>query len=274
MFSIDRSGVKGDGFDHYYENKNNNKNNHQLINNDNASYNEDEDDDDDQEDGEDNHIASSAWVDDDDDQIAVSLQTKSDRIKKLRRTMDEDLLGGKDYENRLRERFVNTSSAIARTDWANVDKVKKAENEKSLIIRDDNNNDDDDTTIDDTTDENEETTSSASKILSSTASLLASSSHRLQPHILSVIRCPDANQTSYNQSTVQAVQFHPGSDEDEPLMLTAGLDKCLRFFKISNGGQESVKIHGINCEYYVVWVIKNDQWNLISHLFLLFFIGS
>jgi U3 small nucleolar RNA-associated protein 18 len=59
------------------------------------------------------------------------------------------------------------------------------------------------------------------------------------------VRCPDANAGHYNSSTVNAVQFHPGSDEDEPLMMTAGLDKTLRFFKIK-GSEGSEKVHGIH----------------------------
>ncbi len=191
----------------------------------------DSNDSDDGEEEEPNETAA-AWVDDDDHNVTISLQTKSDRIKKLRKTMAEDLLDGKDYESRLRDRFKSTSSAIARTDWANVDPNAIEKKKRGG----------------DSEDEEDDEGTSASKLLSSTASFLASSSSKLQPHILSVVRCPDVNQKNYNQSTVQAVQFHPGSDEDEPLMLTAGLDKTLRFFKVGENGENSEKIHGINCE--------------------------
>lgn len=163
----------------------------------------------------------SAWVDDDDENLTISL-TKSNRTKKLRSSMVEDEIQGSSYEKKLRERYEATTSATSRTDWA-------------TLPQDDD--DDDDSGSD--SDEDAMT----SKLLSSTAPLL--SNNRLQPNILSVTRCPDANVGHYNSSTVQAVQFHPGSDEDEPLMLTAGMDKTLRFFKI-NGTEGSEKIHGIH----------------------------
>lgn len=164
---------------------------------------------------------SSAWVDEDDENMTISL-TKSGRTKKLRSSMEEDEIQGSSYEQRLRERYAATTSATSRIDWASLPQSDK----------------DSDTDSDD-----EGTTSN---LLSSTAPLL--SNNRLQPNVLSITRCADANAGHYSNSTVQAVQFHPGSDEDEPLMLTAGLDKTLRFFKI-NGNEDSEgsqKIHGVH----------------------------
>lgn len=161
----------------------------------------------------------SAWVDDDDENITVSL-TKSDRVKKLRSSLAEDEVQGSSYEQKLRDRYEATTSATSRTDWAT---LPQSDDESSGSESD------------------EDFTSS--KLLSSTAPLL--SNNRLQPNILNVVRCPDANAGHYNNSTVNAVQFHPGSDEDEPLMMTAGLDKTLRFFKIK-GSEGSEKVHGIH----------------------------
>jgi len=180
---------------------------------------QDEDDDDEDDESSLEKGQTSAWVDDDDENITVSL-TKSDRIKKLRTSMAEDEIQASTYEKRLRDRFQATASATSRTDWAT---LPESEDEASGSDSDDE--------------------FTASKLLSSTAPLLSNT--RLQPNILSVVRCADANVGHYNNSTVQAVQFHAGSDEDEPLMLTAGLDKTLRFFKI-NGTEGSEKVHGIH----------------------------
>jgi len=80
---------------------------------------------------------------------------------------------------------------------------------------------------------------------SSTASLLATShKHSLPPQILNVVRCQDANRSDPNKSVVQAVNFHPASDPDRPLMLTGGMDKTLRFFLVD--GEKNQKIHGIH----------------------------
>jgi hypothetical protein len=157
-----------------------------------------------------------AWVDEDDAYVSMNL-LETDRLKKLRKSRSERIsLDGIELERRLRKRFQDTAMSTARTGWANVDSREKQEEEDNLLK-------------------------------SSTAPLLASSLDRLPPQVLSVVRCPDANQQDPNQAVVQAVHFHPGSDPDRPLMLTAGLDKTLRFFQVD--AEESQKIHGIHCEY-------------------------
>jgi len=69
----------------------------------------------------DNKGTKSAWIDEDDERLAVSLVSKADRVKKLRVTKSEDVVDGRDYERRLRDRF--QASAVARTDWAQMDKL-------------------------------------------------------------------------------------------------------------------------------------------------------
>jgi len=150
------------------------------------------------------------WVDDDDVELDLM---KTNRLKKLRKHREEDVsnMKGTDLEKRLRQRFESTTMATARTDWATLGKEELNENERET----------------------------------SEAPLLAArSAHKLPPHILHVVRCPDANQNDPNLAAVQAVHFHPGSDPDRPLMLTAGLDKTLRFFQVGTDGSD--KIHGIH----------------------------
>ena len=166
-------------------------------------------------DDEEDHVAvdKPAWVDEDDADVSMSLMSV-DRLKKLRKSRSEIApLDGVELERRLRKRFQETTTA--RTDWANVDEVDDKKAKDSLLE-------------------------------SSATPLLAPSSDRLPPHVLSVVRCPDANQQDPNKAVVQAVHFHPGSDPDRPLMLTAGLDKTLRFFQVD--AEESQKIHGIHCK--------------------------
>lgn len=179
-----------------------------------------EEDDDDESNQGDNEGGNAVWVDEDDEDLTYSL-VASDRTKKLRESMRETVVTGEDYEARLRERHAATRTT--RTDWADLD------NHEGLQGSDDEVGEEEEIGV---------------KLLSSTKSLLASSSTRLQPHILNVVRCPDANSGHYNSSTVNVVQFHPGSDEDEPLMMTGGLDKTLRFFKVNSEGSQ--KVHGIH----------------------------
>jgi U3 small nucleolar RNA-associated protein 18 len=206
LFQIDRKGAVVEGLDE----------------NESDKEGEDDNDNDDENSSKNELGQTSAWVDEDDEKLTVSLQ-KMDRVRKLRSSLAEDVVTGSAYEEKLRERYQTTMSATSRTDWAKLPQ-----------------SDSDDESLDSESEENNYT---ASKLLSSTAPLVSNT--RLQPNILNTVRCPDANIGHYNNSTLNAVHFHPGSDEDEPLLLTAGLDKTLRFFKI-NGSEGGEKIHGVH----------------------------
>jgi len=172
---------------------------------------------------------SAAWDDEDDRTLAISLQSRSDRVKKLRQNISEDVIDGKDYERRLRHRFQSTAGSTARTDWADVNALQTtAENSEGYL---------NEISLDDDT-------PSAIKLLSSSAPLTALQQYRIPPNIINVVRCPDANQCEPNLSAVQVAQFHPGSKEDTPILMTAGFDKTLRFFRVDAEGSE--KIHGIH----------------------------
>lgn len=160
-----------------------------------------------------------AWFDEDDDDVRVDLMG-TDRLKKLRTSRSDDQpLSGTELQQRLRARYKSTLQATAQTEWARLD--DKDEDEEDALLQ-----------------------SSSQPLLLQGASSSSMSSSRMPPNILNVMRCPDANQAEYNQAVVQAVNFHPGSDPDRPLLLTAGLDKTLRFFQV--GSETSDKIHGIH----------------------------
>ncbi|KAL3805339.1 hypothetical protein HJC23_009046 [Cyclotella cryptica] len=180
----------------------------------------------------------------------VSLVDGPNRIKKLRRYRDEtDPISIKEYELRLRERFVNTSSVAARTDWANVKNLTEEDvTRKKIKI---SSADDSEESGDD----EDNQYSSVHRILQSNDSLFASSSSSLPlpPTLLDTIRVRDGNIAEPNKSCVNALQFHPtagkdydGSNEcsDRPLLMTAGMDRMLRFFRID--GENNEKIHGIH----------------------------
>mmetsp|Transcript_13208 Transcript_13208/g.18889 ORF Transcript_13208/g.18889 Transcript_13208/m.18889 type:complete len:174 (+) Transcript_13208:203-724(+) len=108
LFTIDRVGdmsnengvgnEKEDGSD---EEKN------QLVT---ADYNEQENrgDDNSIEDDDINNVVKedqSAWIDEDDQKLTISLVSNSNRVRKLRRSAEEDVISGRDYEERLRDRF-------------------------------------------------------------------------------------------------------------------------------------------------------------------------
>mmetsp|Transcript_26156 Transcript_26156/g.53861 ORF Transcript_26156/g.53861 Transcript_26156/m.53861 type:complete len:702 (+) Transcript_26156:265-2370(+) len=262
IFAIDRSGVDVPSDDGEEEGEN------QLVDI-QAEDDDDEDEDEDDSSEEDEGVQGkasmkgAAWQDDDEEddnddgnksktrnaRKGISLVEGSDRIKKLRRYRDEtNPISFSEYELRLRERFVNTASVAARTDWADVPKPEEADDSdgggseahKRKKIKGYASSSEDE-------DDDDEYDAAASRILQSNASLFANSSSQLPlpPTLLNVVRQRDANVADPNRSAVNAVQFHPSSEaEDNPLLMTAGMDKMLKFFKVD--GEENHKIHGIH----------------------------
>lgn len=174
-------------------------------------------------------------------QKGVSLVDGPNRLKKLRRYRDEtDPLSFKEYELRLRERFMNTTSVAARTDWADIKQIQHQKEEPKTKRKRGGYG----SSSDEESEDEEYITSN--DILASNASLFQHSSVGLPlpTTLLDVVRTRDGNLSDPNNSVVNAVQFHPGSDEESPLLMTAGMDKMLRFFRID--GEENPKIHGIH----------------------------
>ena len=152
-----------------------------------------------------------AWVDRDD--VKVNLLHTS-RLRKLRSTKAEGAsLTGSELEGRLRQRFQRTQQKTVRTDWAAVANTKATEESDEDAFQ------------------------------NSSALLLRQKGRRLPSDRINMKRCPDANLADPNKSVVQAVHFHPASDEERPLLLTGGVDKTLRFFQVAEDSSE--KIHGV-----------------------------
>mmetsp|Transcript_2091 Transcript_2091/g.4843 ORF Transcript_2091/g.4843 Transcript_2091/m.4843 type:complete len:696 (-) Transcript_2091:85-2172(-) len=230
---------------------------------------EDSDDDDDDDDGAQDDVP--AWDDpdeddDDDDDVSqggskrrrkkkkqrsspaakIRLVDASDRLKKLRKSRKEKTeLTTQELEQRLRQRYEVTAQTTARTDWAASAPLSMKDDDGEIGGTKKSHDDEDDGQLLTSTD-----------LFSTSESLFAdhpgylkagggtTGGGRLPPNVLDIVRCPDANQADPNRAVVQAVNFHPGSDPDQPLLLTAGLDKTLRFFQV--GEKQSEKIHGIH----------------------------
>jgi hypothetical protein len=191
-----------------------------------------------------------AWDDPDDTNEAMKLMDGSNRLKKLRRTRQEtEALTTEELELRLRQRYEQSTQITARTDWAQTTTTTTNKKVKATSNKEQNDDDDDDNDDDDDDDDDVDDEMLASKLFSTSQSLLATSygnTQRLPPNILDVTRCPDMNLSDPNKAVCRVVHFHPGSDPDRPLALTAGLDKTLRFFQV--GEESSEKIHGIHCK--------------------------
>lgn len=237
LFEIDRTGADSASDDERHHGDEINHQERPVWQDSNEEEDDNSSGESDANDDSDNGEPKAAWVDDDDEDVAVSLMS-SDRLRKLRRTLDEtEELTGKDYQQRLRDRYQKTAGAAVRTDWADVGALAEDEGEGEERASDESDSDDDEGP-------------SATNILASTTSLLSTSS-KLPPNILKTIRCPDANLSDPNKSVVSSVQFHPGADPDAPLLLTAGLDKTLRFFRID--GDTNEKVHGIHFPNFPIY---------------------
>ena len=255
------------------------------------SEGEDSDDDGNVDSDEDGDVDDDDDNDDDDDERqrdeegkrrrktagGVSLVDGPNRLKKLRRHVDEeDPISFGEYELRLRERFVNTASVASRTDWADVGLARKKEERQRERMAEGEAGDARDRsgkkkkgggeyaspTDDESSDDDYGGGDAAARIFGSNAPLFESSSGdgryraSLPPTLLDVVRVRDGNLPDPNGSVVSACQFHPASDELRPLLMTAGMDKMLRFFRVNddddggggsgdNGEGTTTKIHGI-----------------------------
>ncbi len=158
------------------------------------------------------------WIDNDENDLQVDFcNTNNKRLRKLRRTQKEKVLTGRDLQMRLRDRFVNSHVL---QDWAH----SREEGEYWDIGGEE----------DDALD----------KLMSNAEPLVPQDRYRktalLQPRRLDIRRLKDANQQDPCQSVVHAVSFHPSGE----LLLTGGLDKALRIFRID--GENNPKAHGIH----------------------------
>jgi U3 small nucleolar RNA-associated protein 18 len=133
-----------------------------------------------------------AWEDPDDDAVHINVAAQP-RLRKLRQTEEETELSGADYQNRLRRQHRKLNP---RADWASLDRAKPdADVADALLLR---------------------------------AGGLLAGSRTLPPGRIEMTRLKDGNYEEPNQSVVRSVEFHPNGQ----LMMTAGLDKRLRFFSI------------------------------------------
>lgn len=156
-----------------------------------------------------------AWIDPDDNSLNVSLASNR-RLRKLRDTVEEDTVGGKEYERKLRRQFEKINPT---PEWA-----KKARTQlhpaKSKRRRPSVSSDEEESRIDD----------ELPDLLASTGGILGPRPRTLQQGLLSIERLRDANLSARSEGAVKAVQFHPSTQI--PVMLTAGEDRRLRLFNV------------------------------------------
>ncbi|KAF9400149.1 U3 snoRNP protein [Mortierella sp. AD011] len=152
-----------------------------------------------------------AWFDADDKALTISLKSVN-RLKKLRKEEDEDVVNGVDYEQRLRKQFEKVYPVPS---WAMPDRKRR----RGAMGGDSDSEYSD-----------EEVEQEDNSLLTSSKGFLEKSARlkTLSPESISVTRVKNANQNGYSKSVIQSVEFHPNSQ----MLLTAGFDRTLRLFQI------------------------------------------
>ncbi|KAL4254939.1 WD repeat UTP18 family protein [Abortiporus biennis] len=171
-----------------------------------------------------------AWQDPDDVNIEVSISTNK-RLRKLRDAPSDDILGGKEYERRLRRQFEKINGT---PEWAAKARKKVKETSGKILARKDKRR------RDELSSEEEEGESEGDdekegdeyeSILASTGGILGRpKSKTLAKGILNIERLRDANISARSEGAIKALQFHPSSHI--PILLTASEDRRLRLFNI------------------------------------------
>ncbi|CAO2826841.1 unnamed protein product [Amaranthus hypochondriacus] len=151
------------------------------------------------------------WLDDEEEETTVDI-SKVNRLRKLRKEEDETVISGSAYVSRLR---AHHAKLYPGTDWANFDsKIKKYDSDDEFEV------------------ENGSVVASGYKhvddILKTNEELVVRKGAKLLPGILEYSKLVDANAEDPSNGPINSVQFH----RNHQLLLTAGLDRKLRFFQI------------------------------------------
>lgn len=170
----------------------------------------------------------SVWVDDEEEKLSINV-AKVNRLRKLRKEEEESVISGAAYVSRLRAQHEKLNRG---TDWARLDSREKDydsgedSDEESGVVEAKGYKDDED----------------VNDILRSDQDLVVKSGGKLLPGLLEYTKLVDANAEECSAGPITSVQFHRNAQ----LLLTAGLDRRLRFFQID--GKRNTKIQSIFLE--------------------------
>ena len=171
---------------------------------------------------------AAAWSDPYVETAVVDLASGAARWRKLRQDDEGERrkvpVGGGEFERRLRRRVQHSSGSRARA-WASRAKAEAAKRG----LKDARDEDDDGPSTPDVLTSGASLLAGASSASASAAAATAAGSARLE-----VSRLLDANAADASDAVVSAVDFHDSGQ----LLLTAGMDKRLRFFQ-ADGARNS-----------------------------------
>lgn len=157
-----------------------------------------------------------AWTDPDDPALEVSLAGDK-RKRKLRDAISEDVVGGREYERRLRRQFEKINPT---PDWASAAR-KKLHPSKAKRRR---------PSASSSSEEDEEDV--LPDILADAQGVLREGrkAGTLPQGRLDIERLRDANLAARSEGEVKVVQFHPSPEV--PVLMVASTDRRLRLFNV------------------------------------------
>ncbi|XP_062021889.1 U3 small nucleolar RNA-associated protein 18 homolog [Rosa rugosa] len=167
------------------------------------------------------------WEDDEEAKANVNI-AKVNRLRKLRKEEDESLISGSEYVSRLRAQHVKLNPG---TEWAQLDSEPR-----NNRYSDDESSDDEDRAV---VARGYKDVGAVDDLLRTNEDLVVKSSSKLLPGLLEYSVLTDANAEEPSNGPINSVQFHRNAQ----LLLTAGLDRRLRFFQID--GKRNAKIESI-----------------------------
>lgn len=166
------------------------------------------------------------WFDED-ERTEVDIMSVR-RLRKLRKEASEKVISGADYVSRLRAQHAKMNP---RTEWANIDC-----NARDVGAFDYESDDQSGiTTVPDYEDTEED-------VLRSNYELIEKGSSKLLPGLLEYCRLMNVNSEEPSNGPINSVQFHRNGQ----LLLTAGLDRRLRFFQVD--GKRNTLVQSIFLE--------------------------
>ena len=170
------------------------------------------------------------WVDDEEEKTNINISNVN-RLRKLRKAEDESLISGSDYVARLRAQHAKLNPG---TEWAQRDSRSKA-----YSSDDDESSDEENGVV---VAPGHKDVESVDDILRTNEDLVVKNGTKLLPGLLEYSKLVDANAEDPSNGPINSVQFHRNAQ----LLLTAGLDRRVRFFQID--GKRNTKIQSIFLE--------------------------
>ena len=157
-----------------------------------------------------------AWTDPDDPALEVSLAGDR-RRRKLRDAISEDVVGGREYERRLRRQFEKINPT---PDWASAarKKLHPSKAKRSRPLASSSSESDEEDVLPD--------------VLADAKGILREGrkAGTLPQGRLDIERLRDANLAARSEGEVKVVQFHPSPEV--PVLIVASTDRRLRLFNV------------------------------------------